>query len=71
MLASEALKLPPGERVEIIDALLRSLDPAGQAAIDEAWLRESHDRLEAFRHGEPQALDGETALREIESGLRP
>ena len=70
LLANEALKLPAWERAQIIDALWRSLDPAEQAAVDEAWLAESHYRLEAFRHGKLKALDGEATLGEIETNLR-
>ena len=70
ILAKEALKLPPWERVQIIDLLWKSLDPAEQAAIDHAWLIESRDRLEAFRAGKLEAKDGEETLREIEDRLR-
>jgi len=71
ILANEALKLPPVERAQIIDALWSSLDPAEQASIDQAWLVESRDRLRAYREGKLKALDGEESLREIETGLRP
>ncbi|MGD0259113.1 MAG: addiction module protein [Verrucomicrobiota bacterium] len=71
LLANEALKLPAWERAQIIDALWRSLDPAEQASIDQAWLVESRDRLRAYREGKLKALDGEESLREIETGLRP
>jgi putative addiction module component (TIGR02574 family) len=66
ILASEALKLPPLERAQIIDALWNSLDPAEQDAIDKAWLLESQDRLAAFRAGQLPAVNGEEALRAIE-----
>lgn len=69
MLAQEALKLPPSERAEIIDALWRSLDPAEQNSMDQAWLKESHDRLAAYRAGELSALAGEATLRSIQSEL--
>jgi putative addiction module component (TIGR02574 family) len=69
LLANEALKLPAWERAQIIDALWRSLDPAEQAAVDDAWLTESRDRLEAFRQRKLKALDGEATLREIEGNL--
>jgi putative addiction module component (TIGR02574 family) len=71
LLANEALKLPAWERAQIIDALWRSLDPAEQAAIDQAWVAESRDRLEAYRAGKLKALDGEQALRDTETSLRP
>jgi len=70
ILANEALKLPAWERAQIIDALWRSLDPADQISIDQGWLLECHDRLQAYREGKLNALDGEQALNEIEAGLR-
>ncbi len=69
ILAQEALKLPAWQRVEIIDALWRSLDPAEQASVDKAWLEESHDRLTAYHAGELPALNGEATLRSIEGEL--
>jgi Putative addiction module component len=71
ILANEALKPPPLERAQIIDALRSSLDPAEQNTIDKAWLLESQDRLAAFRAGQLTAIDGEEALRAIEDELRP
>jgi putative addiction module component (TIGR02574 family) len=71
ILANEALKLPPVERAQIIDALWSSLDPAEQDAIDRAWLLESQDRLAAFRAGQLSAINGEEALRAIEDELKP
>jgi len=70
ILANEALKLPALERAQIIDALWRSLDPVEQASVDQAWLAESRDRLQAYREGKLKDLDGETTLQQIESGLR-
>jgi putative addiction module component (TIGR02574 family) len=71
ILATEALKLPALERAQIIDALWRSLDPAEQTSIDQDWLAESRDRLDAYRKGKLNPLEGEETLREIEAGLRP
>jgi putative addiction module component (TIGR02574 family) len=69
-LAREALKLPPLERAQIIEALWRSFDPADQDAVDRAWLLESQDRLAAFRSGQLTAIDGEEALQAIEDELK-
>ncbi|MBI5396493.1 MAG: addiction module protein [Verrucomicrobia bacterium] len=69
ILTREALKLPPAERVQVIDSLWQSLDPAEQAAIDQAWLEESRDRLKAHHEGKLAAVDGEEALRRIEADL--
>jgi putative addiction module component (TIGR02574 family) len=70
ILANEALKLPAWERAQIIDSLWRSLDPAEQVSIDQAWLAESRDRLQAYHDGKLKGLDGEKTLREIEGNLR-
>jgi len=70
ILASEALKLPPLERTQIIDTLWRSLDPAEQDSVDRAWLLESQDRLAAFHAGKLAAIDGEDAFQAIEDELR-
>lgn len=69
-LEKEVLKLSAEEKAHMIDALWRSLDPVEQEAVDRAWLAESRDRLQAFRKGELKALDGEAAIKSIESELR-
>ncbi len=70
VLEKEVLKLSAEEKVRMIDALWRSLDPAEQETIDRAWLAESRDRLRAFRAGEFKALDGEEAIKSIEAELK-
>lgn len=69
ILENEALKLSPMERAQLIEVLLRSLDPAEQASIDQAWVLESMDRFEAFEKGELKSLEGNQALKEIENSL--
>ncbi len=69
ILAREVLKLPALERAQMIDALWQSFDPAEQATIDQAWLKESQARLKSYREGRIESLDGAKALKEIEVGL--
>jgi putative addiction module component (TIGR02574 family) len=69
LLKEEALKLSPFERAQLIDALWQSLDPVEQQAIDQAWTEESKDRLDAYRRGEVEALDGDHALAELKEKL--
>jgi putative addiction module component (TIGR02574 family) len=69
ILAKEILQLSPLEKAQIIDALWQSLDPVEQKAIDQAWLKESHDRLNAYRAGELKALDGEETIHSISGEL--
>jgi putative addiction module component (TIGR02574 family) len=66
----EALKLPVAQRTRLIEDLLRSLNPAEQASIDESWLAESRRRYAEFKEGKVVAVDGEKALAEIARELR-
>jgi putative addiction module component (TIGR02574 family) len=54
----EALALPPGERAEIAERLLSSLDSERQR-LDELWAIEVEDRLEAYDRGEIKAIPAE------------
>ena len=69
LLKEAALKLSPFERAQLIDALWQSLDLAEQEEIDRAWLEESQDRLSAYRQGEVEAVDGESALLALKDKL--
>ncbi|MFM2081681.1 MAG: putative addiction module component, partial [Verrucomicrobiota bacterium] len=51
------------------DTLWESLDASEHAAIDQSWLRESQDRLTAYRTGELKSEDGVTTLAAIEADL--
>ena len=62
LLKEAALKLSPHERIRLIDALWKSLEVMDQDDIDQAWLEESKGRLQAYRQGEVETVDGETAL---------
>jgi len=69
LLREAALKLSPFERAQLIDTLWQSLDPAHQAEIDQAWLEESNDRLNAYQRGEIEAVVGESVLAELKDKL--
>lgn len=51
-----AVRLPPSERLRLVEAILASLD-APDPGIAAAWGREAEDRLAAYRRGEIPALD--------------
>lgn len=69
LLREAALKLSPFERAQLIDTLWQSLDPAHQVEIDQGWLEESNDRLNAYQRGEIEAVDGESVLSELKEKL--
>lgn len=45
-----AAKLPPNERVALVEEILSSLDQPG-AEMDRLWAKEAEDRLAAYRRG--------------------
>jgi putative addiction module component (TIGR02574 family) len=47
----DALGLAPGERAELIDALLRSLDSTPDPNRIDAWKAEAESRIDAFDAG--------------------
>ena len=54
-LSAQAAKLPPAERMEVVERILDSLDQP-DAALDALWAKEADDRLAAYRRGEIKAF---------------
>jgi putative addiction module component (TIGR02574 family) len=55
-LATLAAKLPPSDRLELVETILATLDKP-DPDISAAWAAEAQDRLAAFRRGELVAVD--------------
>jgi len=55
-LASLAAKLPPSDRLELVETILATLDKP-DPEISAAWVAEAQDRLAAYHRGELAALD--------------
>lgn len=60
-LAREALKLPPGQRAELAEELLKSLDQPDRE-IDLLWKKESESRIEAYEKGKVDAASVEEVI---------
>lgn len=54
-LSTQAAKLPPQERMEVVERILDSLDQP-DAALEALWAQEAEDRLAAYRRGEIKAV---------------
>ena len=67
---ANALALPPGERAELADRLLISLDTERQLKIGELWAEEAEDRIGAFERGEIRAVSAKEAF-ETNKGAKP
>jgi len=57
----EALNLKPAEKAELIDKLIYSLDKP-DAEIDELWVKEAENRIDAYERGEIKAVALEKIL---------
>lgn len=57
-LLEQARKLDPAERLELVDAVLQSLDRP-DPAIDRIWLEEAERRLAAYRAGKVRGVPAE------------
>lgn len=60
-LSTQARKLSPAERLELVDDLLTSLDES-DPGIDRLWAKEAEDRLAAYRRGELKAISLQEVL---------
>ena len=65
-LEQKALSSSVSYRAYLADKLLSSLDVPGQAEVDEAWAKESEDRIAAFERGEIEAVDEAEAFAQLE-----
>ena len=65
-----AVALPPQERAALIDWLWESLDQANASAIEQRWIRESEDRIDAVDRGALPTVDGPQALENVRRTLR-
>lgn len=66
VLQKEALQLPDKDRALLADTLLASLSPT-PPEVEAAWAREADERLQAFRAGKIEAVDGRSALAEVKA----
>lgn len=64
-LSRVARQLAPDERAALVDEIMDSLLPV-TPDIDRKWLKESVDRLEAYRRGEMAAADLASVLDRLE-----
>lgn len=60
-IAVQARKLSPSARLELVDAILGSLDESDQQ-MDQLWSQEAEERLAAYRRGEMKAIPLEDVL---------
>jgi putative addiction module component (TIGR02574 family) len=63
-LLNEAISLPVELRAQLVDALLRSLNPA-QAEIDGLWAAEAERRIDEIDAGQAELIPGEEVFARL------
>ncbi len=61
-----ATKLPPDERIALVEEILSSLDQP-DAEMDRLWAKEAEDRLSAYRRGEIKTVELDEILAKYRS----
>lgn len=69
-LSTQAAKLPPEERMQVVERILDSLDQP-DAALDALWAKESEDRLAAYRRGEIKAVALSDVIAKYQVNTKP
>ena len=67
-LIDEAMSLPVELRAQLIDKLLKSLNPS-QAEIDKLWALEAEKRVADIEAGKVQLIPGEEVFKRIRKRL--
>ena len=62
-LLAEALKLKPDEKFMMMEGILKSLDEPDKT-IDNIWIEEAEQRLQAYRQGKLSAIPMEQIFSE-------
>ena len=66
IIEKEALQLPDTERALLADRLLCSLSQLPERLKD-GWIQEADERLQAFREGKINAVDGPEAMANLKA----
>ena len=69
-LASEAMRLPPDQRLTLAHLILSSVEPAPSAEVDAAWDSEIRQRIERYDAGEVRGIPAAEVVAEAERRLR-
>ena len=70
-LLTAALTLPPEDREEMAERLLRSLDGTEYVALSPAWKAEIERRLKEIDDGTAELVDGDEVMRWLRSKFQP
>jgi hypothetical protein len=69
IIEKKALQLPEAERALLADKLLESISRISPET-RESWIKESENRMQAFREGKVDAVEGTEAIAELQAQFR-
>ena len=61
----EALGLPPIDRAELVEHILKSFELKSNESIDRLWAREAEDRINAYDRNELSSSDAKDVFDRI------
>jgi len=64
-LAKKAIELKPVERIQLVEAILYSIDKL-DLDVEQSWIAESEARYDAYKRGELEAIDWEELKKKYE-----
>ncbi|MHB8524069.1 MAG: addiction module protein [Limisphaerales bacterium] len=69
-LASEAMQLPPDQRLTLAHRILSSVEPAPSVEIDAAWDTEIRERIARYDAGAVRSIPATEVFAEVDRRLR-
>ncbi len=69
-IVSEAVRLPPDERLTLAHKILSSVEPEPSAETDAAWDREIRQRIARYDSGEVKSIPATEVFAELDRRLR-
>ena len=69
IIGNEALQLSAVERARLADRLIQSISQTPEGLHDQ-WVQEADERMDAYRTGEIEAVDGAQAIADLRARFR-
>ncbi len=63
---TEALRLPPTERAELVEQILTSFEFPARQDVDAAWSQEAESRIDAYDRGDLKAKPIDEVLDQVD-----
>lgn len=70
LLEEQVLKLPEGERAELVHDVIASLDGNAENGVEESWAEEILHRIQDLKSGTVQTIDAAEVMERIAARVR-